>query len=66
MTRVEYPCNACAKRERCTGKNYQRCQKWCAWFHDRWAGLAGAEDRVRYKAWLYLMIQRNTWKDEEK
>lgn len=66
MTRIEYPCNACAKRERCTGGNYQRCQKWCAWFHDHWAGLYGAEEREKYKAWLDLMIQRSTWRKEKK
>lgn len=25
----KYPCTACANRERCTGRNYQCCQKWC-------------------------------------
>lgn len=64
MTRVEYPCTACAKRERCTGRNYQRCPEWRAWFHIRWMGLEGAECRVKYKAWLDLMIQRGTWKED--
>ena len=64
MANVEYPCNACAKRERCTGRNYQCCQKWCEWFHICWSGLEGAEDRVKYKAWLDLMIQRSEWRKD--
>ena len=61
----KYPCNACANRERCTGRNYQRCPEWCAWFHIRWIGLEGAEDREKYKAWLGLMIQRSEWREEK-
>ena len=64
MANVEYPCTACAKRERCTGRNYQCCQKWCEWFSYKWSGLAGAEDREKYKAWLDLMIQRSEWRKE--
>lgn len=66
MIRVEYPCTACAKRERCTGRNYQCCQKWCAWFHIHWSGLSGAEDREKYKAWLGLMARRSTWRKGKK
>lgn len=61
----KYPCTACPKQLKKCDANYLRCESWRAWFHDRWAGLEGVDEREKYKAWLELMIQRSEWGKEE-
>lgn len=60
--RNRYPCTGCIKRTRCNvGNNFRRCTMWRSWVHKQWESLQRAQERVQYRAYLRLLLNRSTW-----